>query len=254
LRQPFGGMGKSAVGPGIKAGGPNYVATLMQFEDRCDLTDPLVDIGDTGLDDFCEALRSVAQSHALDDAEVESIVRAAQSYEHWMQLEFSQAHDSFRLIGEDNFRRYLPLGEVHVRVHSHDSLFEIFARALAARTAGCRTVISTQPGVDANLVKQLDELTDSWAAAIEFVAETDTELAAAIDVRPVRIRYAAPERVPLELRAAAASAGRYLADTRVSAHGRIELMWYFQEQSLTQIYHRYGNLGRRAEEERALVC
>lgn len=247
-------MGKSAVGPGIKAGGPNYVATLMQFEDRCDLTDPLVDIGDTGLDDFCKALRSVAQSHSLDDAEVESIVRAAQSYEHWMQLEFSQAHDSFRLIGEDNFRRYLPLGEVHVRVHSHDWLFEIFARALAARTAGCRTVIGTQSGVDANSVKLLDELTDSWAAAIEFVAETDTELAAAIDVRPVRIRYAAPERVPLELRAAAASAGRYLADTRVSAHGRIELMWYFQEQSLTQIYHRYGNLGRRAEEERALVC
>ena len=29
LRQPFGGMGKSAFGPGIKAGGPNYVAQLM---------------------------------------------------------------------------------------------------------------------------------------------------------------------------------------------------------------------------------
>ena len=33
LRQPFGGMGKSAFGPGIKAGGPNYVAQLMKFED-----------------------------------------------------------------------------------------------------------------------------------------------------------------------------------------------------------------------------
>ena len=34
LRQPFGGMGKSAFGPGIKAGGPSYVAQLMDFEDR----------------------------------------------------------------------------------------------------------------------------------------------------------------------------------------------------------------------------
>src|SRR5690606_28098163 len=34
LRQPFGGVGKSAFGPGIKAGGPNYVAQLMRFADR----------------------------------------------------------------------------------------------------------------------------------------------------------------------------------------------------------------------------
>ena len=33
LRQPFGGMGKSSVGPGIKAGGPNYVVPLMQFDE-----------------------------------------------------------------------------------------------------------------------------------------------------------------------------------------------------------------------------
>ena len=34
LRQPFGGMGKSSVGPGIKAGGPNYVVPLMQFAEQ----------------------------------------------------------------------------------------------------------------------------------------------------------------------------------------------------------------------------
>ena len=34
LRQPFGGMGKSSVGPGIKAGGPNYVVPLMRFTDK----------------------------------------------------------------------------------------------------------------------------------------------------------------------------------------------------------------------------
>ncbi len=31
LRQPFGGMGKSAFGPGIKAGGPNYLIPLLRF-------------------------------------------------------------------------------------------------------------------------------------------------------------------------------------------------------------------------------
>ncbi|MGD8301018.1 MAG: bifunctional proline dehydrogenase/L-glutamate gamma-semialdehyde dehydrogenase, partial [Desulfobacterales bacterium] len=33
LRQPFGGMGKSALGAGFKAGGPTYVAQFMQFEE-----------------------------------------------------------------------------------------------------------------------------------------------------------------------------------------------------------------------------
>ena len=37
LRQPFGGMGKSAFGPGIKAGGPNYVAQLMTLSDAGNL-------------------------------------------------------------------------------------------------------------------------------------------------------------------------------------------------------------------------
>jgi RHH-type transcriptional regulator, proline utilization regulon repressor / proline dehydrogenase / delta 1-pyrroline-5-carboxylate dehydrogenase len=39
----------------------------------------------------------------------------------------------------------------------------------------------------------------------------------------------------------------------VLAEGRVELLWYLQEQSLSHIYHRYGNLGRRSEEERAPV-
>src|SRR5437762_5765826 len=33
LRQPFGGMGKSSYGAGLKAGGPNYVAQFMEFSE-----------------------------------------------------------------------------------------------------------------------------------------------------------------------------------------------------------------------------
>ncbi len=33
LRQPFGGMGKSALGAGIKAGSPTYAVQLMAHED-----------------------------------------------------------------------------------------------------------------------------------------------------------------------------------------------------------------------------
>ena len=34
LRQPFGGMGKSALGAGIKAGSPKYVAQFMEYQEK----------------------------------------------------------------------------------------------------------------------------------------------------------------------------------------------------------------------------
>jgi len=39
----------------------------------------------------------------------------------------------------------------------------------------------------------------------------------------------------------------------VSAEGRLELLWYVREQSISTDYHRYGNLGMRADEVRAEV-
>ena len=41
LRQPFGGMKKSAIGPGIKTGGPNYVC---QFVQAVETKPPVIDI------------------------------------------------------------------------------------------------------------------------------------------------------------------------------------------------------------------
>ena len=103
-------------------------------------------------------------------------------------------------------------------------------------------------------MKLLDELTDSWAAAIEFVEETDEQLAAHILALPAhadeRIRYAAPDRVPEAVRAVAAETGVYLADEPVLASGRVELLWYLREQSVCLDYHRYGNLGERVGEKR----
>jgi len=61
-----------------------------------------------------------------------------------------------------------------------------------------------------------------------------------------RIRYAAPERVPETVMAAAAKRGFYIARTPVLMEGRIELLHYCQNQSICDTYHRYGNLGDRS--------
>jgi len=247
LRQPFGGMGKSGFGPGMKAGGPNYVAQFMDFTDGRPAPADGVPTAPT-LFALCAGLR--ARSHV----EADRIIAAALSYERNPRAEFGAAHDHFKLVGQDNVRRYLPVGGVRVRVHAGDTAFDIFARACAAHVAGCGVVISSPPGLNSSVVKLLEELTESWAGAIEFVEESDDQLAQAIRERQTdRVRYAAPERAPVEVLQAGNEAGGCVISTPVSAEGRLELLWYLHEQSISTDYHRYGNLGLRAEEPRAEV-
>ena len=248
LRQPFGGMGKSAFGPGLKAGGPNYVAQFMQFSESMPAVIPPLAEDSMGA-------RLLADLNWPDAAERDRLTVALGQYMAAWAQEFSQVHDHFRLIGQDNLRRYLPVKELRIRVDPADSAFELFARVAAARTVGSRITVSTPPGLVSPALERLQEATEDWAAAIEFLTETDEELADALRHHATdRVRYAAPGRVPLELRRTAAATQIYLADHPVLATGRVELLWYLQEQSLSFDYHRYGNLGTRSGEVRAPLC
>jgi RHH-type transcriptional regulator, proline utilization regulon repressor / proline dehydrogenase / delta 1-pyrroline-5-carboxylate dehydrogenase len=103
-------------------------------------------------------------------------------------------------------------------------------------------------------VALLEELTESWAGAIEFVEESDEQLAAAISGGQTdRVRYAAPDRVPPVVLRAGNEACACVVSTPVSAEGRLEMLWYLREQSISTDYHRYGNLGLRSVEQCAAV-
>jgi len=260
LRQPFGGMGKSAFGPGIKAGGPNYVAQFMDFKDREGRNEgeasPRVDAEDSRLDVLCHNLhRLLKEGSKLPRTEITRTLSAVESYCCAMREEFGIEHDHFKLVGQDNFRRYLPVRWLRIRVHPDDSFFDVVGRVCAARVAGCRITVSVPEGVEHPAVIALEEqLTTTWAAAIEFVSESDEDLAEAIRAgQTERIRYAAPERVSPMIHAAAAETGLCIVSTPVLAEGRIELLWYTEEQSISNDYHRYGNLGSRATEQRTSV-
>ncbi len=249
LRQPFGGMGKSAFGPGIKAGGPNYVAQLMQFTDD-DAPREQCTTSDEALLELCQTLGE--QANGVAAAELERLAAAIASYQKAMEDEFGQQHDNFSLIGEDNFRRYLPVKEMRIRIHPRDTDFEVLARISAARVAGCRITVSKPLDVDIPLFDALEIATRSWAADIEFVEESDEVLADLIRLHQTdRLRYATPDRVSTTIRKAVVEHCIYIADTPVLMHGRVELMWYVREQSVCVNYHRYGNLGTRTDEKRA---
>ncbi len=142
-------------------------------------------------------------------------------------------------------------GRIHER---HATLLDLVGRVAAARSLGCRITLSVPPGGVTAGLTWLVQATENWGAAIETLEEDDAALAEVIRAgRTERVRYAARERAPSAIHSAAVECGVYLAVSPVLAEGRVELLWYVREQSISHDYHRYGNLGQRSSEPRAPV-
>ncbi len=249
LRQPFGGMGRSALGAGIKTGGPHYVVQFIEAEE--------IGPPPAGPVASPHPLLRIAQRwrHRLgcngfgrDTDDVRKTVLAIHSYLYWVEIEFSREIDFFHLRGQDNILRHLPVGTVVVRLHAEDSLFEILARMAAVKATGNRLRVSIPKGVDTPAIRFLDAPEGRrLTVQTPVFQETDADLIALIP-KVDRIRYAAPVRVPQEVFAAAAETGFYIARAPVRMEGRLELLHYYRQQSICTNYHRYGNLGFRSGE------
>ncbi len=255
LRQPFGGFGKSVFGPGMKAGGPNYVAQFFSFTDVPQVGHAPGSFSqpeNEPLRIFCSELALQASAAGISADVARQIIACIVSYEQSHCQEFAAVHDHFRLPGQDNLRRYLAFDDLRIRVSEEDSPLDIFSRVAAANIAGCRVVVSIPHDYSTPVLQLLEELTEPWGAAIEFVEESDDELIAAIQAQQTdRIRYAHPKRVPESVLKAATENGVSVISVPVVMIGRLELLWYHKEQSLCIDYHRYGNLAHRGSEERA---
>lgn len=246
LRQPFGGMGKSAIGAGIKAGGPNYIAQFMNFED--------ISYPETGAVKNDSELLRIAQewNQKLNwggfdyfKEDIYKTIRAVKSYLYNAEQEFFPEKDYFHLRGQDNILRYIPAGKVAIRLNEIDTLFDLLARVAAVKITRCEPVVSIPVDLDNPVISFLDSIDGrAFIQNTPVIRQTDEELAGMMgDYK--RIRYAAPERVSPEILNHAAATGFYIARSRVVMEGRIELLHYFQEQSICDSYHRYGNLGER---------
>ncbi|RJP78747.1 MAG: aldehyde dehydrogenase family protein [Desulfobacteraceae bacterium] len=247
LRQPFGGMKKSALGAGIKAGGPNYVSQFMDFEET---GNPLIGAirGEYSLQRLANLwLRETSWGRFPDWKEdLQKTAVAIKSCLYWMEEEFSQAKDYFHLRGQDNLVKYLPVGTVMVRLHEADSLFDVLARIAAVRISGCTLKVSIQAGMNNSVTAFLNGHEGRKLTGEEpFLIQSDQDVADSLNTVQ-RVRYAAPDRVPALVFQAAAKTGLYIARSKVLMEGRIEMLHYFREQSICDNYHRYGNLGERA--------
>jgi RHH-type proline utilization regulon transcriptional repressor/proline dehydrogenase/delta 1-pyrroline-5-carboxylate dehydrogenase len=247
LRQPFGGIGKSALGPAIKAGSPNYVTQLMNYEEVGFPRIGVINNDYRLLRLALEWQRKAAWGGFRElTADIVKTVRAIKSYIYHFEQTFSRELDYFHLRGQDNILKYRPVGIIMVRLHENDSVFDVLARIAAVRISGCDLHLSSPLNMDNPVLDFLaSEEGRRYLDGATVHVESEQDVIQAIP-EIQRIRYATPDRVPQAVFKAAATTGFYIARAPVLMEGRIELLHYFVNQSICDDYHRYGNLGERA--------
>jgi len=247
-RQPFGGYKASAVGPGAKAGGPNYVAQL------CDVAQRELPAVTCPPEPAAAALVQRARPH-LREPERERLSAGACSYAQALAEHFALDSDPSAVLGERNVLRYQP-SRVLIRAAEGAAPVDVLLAAAAGVTAGAELVLSLAPSTAASMpyAAKLPGLAvhveDAPAAAARVTAASlgaagfkPSRTASNADpgAQPVeRIRALGP--LESELLHAAEAALLHVARAPVLLTGRIELLHYVREQSVSQRYHRYGNL------------
>lgn len=234
-RQPFGGWKRSTVGATAKAGGPNYLLTLGRWEPKeAEPTNTL------RIEGVARAVATVLKrgQAGLDFPAFDRVRRSALSDERAWVDEFGLARDASGLEIERNVLRYRPV-PVTIRLSDGEPLGHLVRLVAAAALTRSPLTISSWTPLPAGLVQSFRE---EHPAAI--VGEVTVESDAAWLARAARLSG----RVRLvggDARALAAATGGSpdltVYSGAVTTEGRIELLPFLREQSVTVTAHRFGN-------------
>jgi len=247
-RQPFGGWKRSAVGPGAKAGGPNYLLGLGSWR-------PSSGAGQSatlhlrGLDTRITDVIEAAQP-SLDYDGFDWLRRGALSDAIAWDREYGQVKDVSHLEVERNLFRYRPV-PVAIRATADATWHGVLRVVIAGVRAGARFTLSAPVAIPAGVrhaLAGLDvpvflEADDEWVERMSRPADQTPEFA---EPRPPRVRLVgSPDAVAsLHRRLAEATDGDpdlAVYDNEVTTSGRIELLPFLHEQAIAITAHRFGN-------------
>lgn len=237
IRQPFGGMRKSAIGSGKKAGGFNYVSQFMNIKYK-----------ETNLYESCSTqyinqMRSLFTRDTVFNAECEVALRHICNFAHWHEVEFLKEHDYSHIRGESNVIRYLPVESVLLRVEESDSLEIVLTTIMAIKMIGAALHLSIPKESNKPELLWLESKKSSFIGKRDsFERDNEEDLIEKIP-SVQRVRFLHPDHVTQNIYDKIADKAIYIASEKFVSHGRLELMHYFIEQSISNSYHRYGNLG-----------
>lgn len=247
-RQPFGGWKRSAIGPGAKAGGPNYLVGLTDWTDAAD-TIPAVQ------DDLAEQLENTVGS-ALEPEDVRWLTQAI-AHDATAVEAYTGQRDISNLQVEINVLRYRP---VPVTMRVTDTSSTTLAQAIRVGYAGIRAqrAIATGQGTgvlpmnlvslpadapetiakafNATNVRVVFEDTTSWLERARRLAQTDPTKGSQ------RIRLIGDGETDATIKAMAQTPEIAVYRQPVTSAGRLEMLPFLREQAVTMTAHRFGTI------------
>ena len=230
-RQPFGGWKRSAVGAGAKAGGPNYLFALGDWQPAATGETEHANPATPAVADLLRAAHTV-----LDDADYDTLVQAAASDDRAWDEEFGRAEDLSELGVERNVFRYRPV-EVDVRIGTDAELVDALRVAAAGLRSGSPFTVSTANALPDPVRRVLT------TRGVSLLRESDagwTERLRARAAEPQRVRLVGGDVSAL---CAALDGAPDLAvwSHPVTGAGRVELLPFLREQAVSITNHRFGN-------------
>ncbi|MCE7482707.1 proline dehydrogenase family protein [Microbacterium profundi] len=254
-RQPFGGWKRSSVGPGAKAGGPNYLIGLGTWRSlprgRASSTLHL-----RGLDSRISGLIESAQA-SLEFEAFEWLRQSALSDAVAWDREFGQVRDVSQLGVERNLFRYRPV-PVIVRATADAPLQDVLRVVLAGIRSGAGFFVSIADGLPAAVRSALSDLgariavesDEEWIermlrreepSADEILAADHPNRASGNRVRLVGGRSAVAALHRSLAEATGGDPDLAVYDDEVTSAGRLELLPFLHEQAISITAHRFGN-------------
>lgn len=239
-RQPFGGWRRSAVGTAQHSGGPNALIPLGTW--RIDPGQPSPTLHLRGMDAKAVRLIEAGQEH-LDYEAFDRVRRAALSAQIAWNEEFGEVTDAAALGFERNLLRYLPAA-VTVRLAAGGTLEELLRVLVGARIVRAVPEVSVAFELPASVAAVLAEL--------EFPVRVEGDLAFARRLRrgelaSLRIRLIGGRRREL-CQALGGDPEVAIWSGPVTFAGRVELLPFLREQSISITAHRHGEADPRVAE------
>ena len=172
----------------------------------------------------------------LTASDYAALEAAAGSDSYWWITDLALDHDPTGLAYESNVLRYRPLPGLTVRVGPDAVPFDVARVLVAAAAVDAAVVVSLHPDAAGAVEPATMRLFPRSACAVETAAE----LAARVEGLPsarVRLVGSEPELSRLE-------PAVHVDARRPVLLGRVELLRYLREQTISRTLHRFGNLVR----------
>lgn len=202
-RQPFGGMNNSAFGSGIKAGGLNYI---YQF---CDFVNIYSGLEFTAI---------------------------TANYKKAYSAYFAKKIDYQKVRGQSNFARFLKVESILIRAENPKDLKDLAVTIFAAKLCSEDVNLSL---ASSELVKKIRK----FSATILRNVKVDVESVESCATRAEgfsRMRFIGDKSAATFLKNELSKTATNVVSKPVIYEGRIELLHYLQEQSISTNYHRFG--------------